>query len=83
MERRSVPTGIKFLISIIIFASAFLLIRPATPLSDKQFYFWQKAALFFGDNDIEGFIGQTLLITDIVVTIIVYLIVIRCVERRT
>ncbi|QWA11329.1 hypothetical protein GTU79_00305 [Sodalis ligni] len=81
MEARRVPTGFRIMIFIFIFLLTFLLLRPSTPVTDAEYSFWNKMADYFGELDVEGFVGLALLITCPIFTIIVYQMVIRLAEK--
>lgn len=82
MEAKHVPTGFKILIGMVIYILTFLLARPSTPATEGQREFWSNAARLFGERDIEGFVGITLLFGCALVTIVGYKVVIRLIEVR-
>ncbi|CCQ40491.1 hypothetical protein DVQ33_22180 [Yersinia enterocolitica] len=82
MERRSVPLGIRILITIALFVLSFIVLRPSTPVTQREYDFWNAAANFFGEYDVEGFVGVALLISCTIISFVCYKIVIRVAERR-
>lgn len=82
MEAKRVPTGFRILIGVAIFVITFLIARPSDPSTPGQQQFWIFLARFFGQRDIEGFVGIGLLAICSVVTIIGYQIIVRVIERK-
>ncbi|MEZ6876328.1 hypothetical protein [Enterobacter sp. KBR-315C3_2022] len=81
METRRAPLGLRILIVITLFLITFLAFRPSDPATQVQIEFWKHAAAYFGEHDIEGFVGIALLVVSTAVTIIGYQIVIRLIQR--
>ncbi|PNS10283.1 hypothetical protein COO59_18290 [Mixta theicola] len=79
---RRVPTGFRILLGVGIFLLTFLLARPSSPVTAGEREFWIKAASFFGEHDVEGFVGISLLLGCTSVTIIGYQITVRLIERK-
>lgn len=81
MEARCVPAGFKILLGVGIYVLTFLLARPSDPVTKGEYAFWNKAARLFGENDIDGFVGISLLIGCSIVTLVGYQIAVRLIER--
>lgn len=82
MAVKRVPTGFRILIGAAIFILTFLLARPSDPATQGQIVFWKKAAGWFGEADVEGFVGITLLAICSLVTIAGYQVIIRIIDRK-
>lgn len=82
MAVRRVPLGIKILLGVGIYILTFLLARPSDPVTKKEYAFWNAAARLFGRDDVDSFVGIALLIGCGVVTLIVYQIALRLIERK-
>lgn len=82
METRRVPLGLRILIVITLFLISFLAFRPSDPATQGQIEFWKHSAAYFGERDVEGFVGIALLFVSTAATIIGYQIVIRLIQRK-
>jgi len=51
-------------------------------MSKSTYNFWNNAAAFFGEYDVEGFIGIALLVSSALITVIAHPIIIMVVERK-
>ncbi len=81
MEAQRVPTGFRILIGAVIWVLAFVVARPSDPITRGEFAFWDKAASLFGENDVDGFIGISLLVGCTLITIVGYQIAVRLIEK--
>lgn len=82
MAARRVPAGFRILICVAIFALTFLLVRPSDPATKSQIEFWKTLAGLFGERDVEGFVGISLLVICFVVMVIAYPLIVRFIEKR-
>ncbi|QCT21474.1 hypothetical protein FEM41_18360 [Jejubacter calystegiae] len=82
MATRRVPAGFRILIAVGLFILTFLLVRPSDPATHGQIAFWKKVAGFFGDRDVEGFVGLALLAICTMVTVIGYQVIVRLAEKK-
>ncbi|HEI8868301.1 TPA: hypothetical protein SLG40_003863 [Serratia odorifera] len=82
MEVQRVPAGFRILIGIVIWVLTFIVARPSNPITKSEYAFWDKAASLFGENDVDGFIGISLLIGCSIVTVVGYQIVVRLIEKK-
>ncbi|MFO3875775.1 hypothetical protein ACUNGE_02345 [Serratia sp. IR-2025] len=82
MAAKRVPLGFRILLGAAIFILTFLLVRPSDPATPGQIAFWKKAAAWFGESDVEGFVGIALLAICTLVTVSGYQIIIRLIERK-
>ncbi|MGE1560679.1 hypothetical protein [Pantoea septica] len=82
MEKRRVPTGFRILTGVLIFIFSFLLVRPSDPVTGWQKYFWFKLADIFGQYDVEGFTGISILLFCFSTTLIGYKVTIWLIERK-
>lgn len=82
MVVRRVPPGIKVCIALALYVLSFLLLRPSDPATQGQIVFWKKAAGLFGQTDVEGFVGIALIASCTVITVILYLIIIRIISTK-
>jgi len=65
-----------------IFIFTFLILRPSDPVKKWEYSFWNNAASFFGDIDVEGFVGLVLLIICPIITFVGYKMMIKLIERH-
>jgi len=82
MEAKRVPAGFRILIAVSLFVITFLVARPSDPSTEGEQKFWTALAKLFNQRDIEGFVGVALLVICTGVTLIVYQIIVRVIEKR-
>lgn len=75
-----VSIGFRILLSAGIFALTFLILRPSAPVIKEEYTFWVNLASMFGDSDVEGFVGITLLISYTIITTVTYQVVLRIIK---
>ena len=80
MAKRKIPAGFRILIGVLLFVATYLLIVPSAPASKAQVSFWTWASHLFGEQDVEGFIGMSVLVICVLVTVVGYWVVVRVVE---
>lgn len=81
MPKNRISPGFRILLSAGIFALVFLALRPSTPVTKWEYNFWVKLASMFGDSDVEGFVGIALLISCTIITVLLYQIIIRAINK--
>ena len=82
MAKQKIPAGFRILIGILLFVITYLLIVPSVPASKTQISFWTWASHLFGEQDVEGFIGISVLVICGLVTVVGYWAIIRIAERK-
>ena len=80
MAKRKIPAGFRILIGVLLFVATYLLIVPSAPASKTQVSFWTWASHLFGEQDVEGFIGISVLVICGLVTVVGDWVVIRVVK---
>jgi len=81
MAAQRVPPGVKLALWVVIYLLIFFITTPSVPMSKNAYNFWNGAAAFFGDDDVEGFIGIALISSSAIITTILLLISIKVIER--
>lgn len=82
MAAKRVPAGFRILIGAAIFLLTFFLASPSDPATQGQIAFWKKIAGWFGEADVEGFVGIALLAICSLVTVAGYQITIRIISQK-
>lgn len=82
MENRRVSAGFRIAIFVVSLVASFFILQWVGPLSYHHTGFWEKAAKFFGDNDLEGFILMSLALINLVLAICFCWFTVRAIERR-
>ncbi len=82
MEARRVPPGVKLTSWVGLYILIFIFSIPSVPMSKSTYNFWNKTAAFFGEYDVEGFIGIALIFSSFLITAITHPIIIMVIERK-
>lgn len=82
MVAKRVSRGVKLALWSFLYVLIFFISTPSVPMSEGTYQFWNNAAAFFDEVDVEGFIGVTLIGSSTVFSTIIYMIAIKLIEKR-
>lgn len=80
MAKQKIPAGFRILIGALLFFATYLVIAPSAPASKAQVSFWTWVSHLFGEQDVEGVIGISVLVICSLVTVVGYWVVVRAIE---